>query len=68
MRRRRGGEGEENRGREKRKESGYELLFLLQMLHESVYDKVLENLKLAYSKVPIGDPLEGKSFSEGRSG
>ena len=32
----------------------------VQMLHEKVYDEVLDKLKNAYSKVPIGDPLEGK--------
>jgi len=31
------------------------------ILHESIYDNVLERLKKAYSQVRMGDPLEGKS-------
>ena len=28
------------------------------MIHESVYDEVVERLQKAYSTVPIGDPLD----------
>ena len=31
-----------------------------QILHEKIYDEVLEKLKKAYSQVRIGDPLDGK--------
>lgn len=32
--------------------------FLVKLLHESVYDKVLEQLLTSYKQVKIGDPLE----------
>ena len=35
----------------------------MQLLHEKVYNEVLEKLKNAYSKVPIGDPMKGESAS-----
>lgn len=31
---------------------------VLKLLHESVYDKVLEQLLISYKQVKIGDPLE----------
>ena len=30
------------------------------ILHEAVYDNVLERLKKAYQQVKVGDPLEGE--------
>jgi aldehyde dehydrogenase family 7 protein A1 len=31
------------------------------ILHDKVHDEVIERLKKAYSKIRIGDPLEGVS-------
>ena len=33
---------------------------LLQMLHEKIYDDVVDRLKKAYSRVKVGDPLDGE--------
>jgi acyl-CoA reductase-like NAD-dependent aldehyde dehydrogenase len=32
--------------------------FFFQIVHENIYDEVLERLKKAYSQLKIGDPLE----------
>ncbi len=32
------------------------------LIHESLHDKFVESLKKAYSSVPIGDPLDGKTL------
>ena len=34
------------------------------IVHESVYDNVLERLKKAYQQVKVGDPLEGAGLYE----
>ncbi len=39
----------------------------MQLLHEKVYNEVLEKLKNAYSRVPIGDPMKGESYLRGVS-
>ena len=38
---------------------GVSFPFCGQIVHETVYDEVLERLKKAYAQVKIGDPLDG---------
>ncbi len=37
-------------------------MFSVQILHENIYDNVMDKLKKAYSKIPIGDPLDGEQY------
>ena len=37
----------------------FPFFFCGQIVHEKVYDEVLERLKKAYAQVKIGDPLDG---------
>ena len=36
-------------------------------MHEDIHDEVVERLKMAYSQVRIGDPLEGKAKHKNRA-
>lgn len=36
---------------------------LLQIIHESIHDEVVDGLVKAYAQVKIGDPLDGQYFS-----
>jgi len=36
---------------------------LLQIIHESIHDEVVDGLVKAYAQVKIGDPLDGQYYS-----
>ena len=40
---------------------------MFQILHEKVYDEVLEKLIKAYAQVPIGDPTEGERIVDSQN-